>query len=350
MQGGAREHFTAVERRLLGQRQQGDLGRLGPCRFEPMVRFVARKFTPVAVTSRAPARVVAIGDVHGDLAAFLAMLFIGGCIDSAANWVGGATHVVQVGDFLDSGGRVDGRGRLISVSGVNPREEIDIMQYAWALDCAARKVGGRVTLLAGNHELANFTHDFAHTTDVANKGWGGAVGRAQWFARGRNAPLARYFALRHPVIVTLGDLVFVHGGLSEPCGPLRSFADYVAAANAAWTDFLAGAPARACDLRPLYTRAISDGFAGTPAECATAADLHAAVHLPRNAVVIVGHTPQIAGRQPIAGVNGVCDDTMWRVDVAPSRAFGDTDLDARIQCLEITATHFRVLRQVPAAG
>ena len=216
-----REHFEALQTRLVNERiRTGRLGTLGPCKFVPIDKFLSKNFARAETARRPRERIVSLGDVHGDLAAFLAMLFKGECIDSNGFWIGKNTHVVQVGDFLDSGGRHDDDGKLISVCGSNEREELDIMQYAFALDKSARRKRGSVTLLAGNHELANFKGDFQCTTIVSDQGWGGRRKRARWFSRGPESALAQYFIRRHPVIITIGSIVFVHGGLGEPCREL----------------------------------------------------------------------------------------------------------------------------------
>src|SRR4051794_38999116 len=51
----------------------------------------------------APARIVAIGDLHGDLEATRAALKLAGAIDDKDHWAGGALMVVQTGDQLDRG-------------------------------------------------------------------------------------------------------------------------------------------------------------------------------------------------------------------------------------------------------
>src|SRR5690349_5661303 len=51
----------------------------------------------------APGRVVAIGDLHGDLAAARSALRAAGAIDQADRWIGGKLVVVQTGDVLDRG-------------------------------------------------------------------------------------------------------------------------------------------------------------------------------------------------------------------------------------------------------
>eukprot|EP00288_Rhodomonas_lens_P008589 CAMPEP_0177726866 /NCGR_PEP_ID=MMETSP0484_2-20121128/20007_1 /TAXON_ID=354590 /ORGANISM="Rhodomonas lens, Strain RHODO" /LENGTH=167 /DNA_ID=CAMNT_0019239463 /DNA_START=197 /DNA_END=697 /DNA_ORIENTATION=+ len=50
-----------------------------------------------------PERIVAIGDVHGDLEALRKCLRMANLIDEQDSWVGGGAHLVQVGDILDRG-------------------------------------------------------------------------------------------------------------------------------------------------------------------------------------------------------------------------------------------------------
>ena len=53
--------------------------------------------------SAAPRRIVALGDLHGDLDAARAALRLAGAIDGTDRWVGGDLVVVQTGDQLDRG-------------------------------------------------------------------------------------------------------------------------------------------------------------------------------------------------------------------------------------------------------
>src|SRR5215470_3120860 len=56
-----------------------------------------------ASTARAAPRVVAVGDVHGDLSAFRAILADARIVDAAGAWSGGDATLVQVGDLVDRG-------------------------------------------------------------------------------------------------------------------------------------------------------------------------------------------------------------------------------------------------------
>ena len=82
-------------------------------------------------------RIIAIGDVHGDVQALRGCLRIAGLVNSEDRWIGGNTHLVQLGDILDRG----------------PAERscIDLL---FALQAEARAAGGNVHVLLGNHEVA----------------------------------------------------------------------------------------------------------------------------------------------------------------------------------------------------
>jgi hypothetical protein len=90
-------------------------------------------------------RIVAVGDVHGDVAAFQEILVEAGVLDAAGAWVGGETVLVQVGDLIDRGPSM--RGTL---------------DFVMALEQAAVKHGGRVVSLLGNHEVMNMTGDLRY--------------------------------------------------------------------------------------------------------------------------------------------------------------------------------------------
>lgn len=90
-----------------------------------------------------PARIVAIGDIHGAAPEFQEILRAAGLIDAQGRWSGGAAHVVQTGDSTDRGPGV--------------REVLDLLMR---LEQESRRAGGRVDVLLGNHEVMNMVHSF----------------------------------------------------------------------------------------------------------------------------------------------------------------------------------------------
>jgi hypothetical protein len=92
-------------------------------------------------------RIVAIGDVHGAYDEFVAILTRSGLIDAAQGWSGGRSMLVQTGDYTDRGAKV--------------REVLDLLM---AIEEKARKRGGQVTTLLGNHEVLNIIGDLRYVT------------------------------------------------------------------------------------------------------------------------------------------------------------------------------------------
>ncbi len=69
-------------------------------------------------TAAAAPRIVAVGDVHGDVAAFKEILVEAGVLDAAGAWAGGETVLLQVGDLIDRGPSM--RGTLDFVMALQP--------------------------------------------------------------------------------------------------------------------------------------------------------------------------------------------------------------------------------------
>lgn len=79
-------------------------------------------------------RVIAIGDLHGDLDKAKESFRIGGLIDDHDQWIGGKTVVVQVGDLLDRGDR-----------------EVELLYWLERIAKKAKQHGGAVHVINGNH-------------------------------------------------------------------------------------------------------------------------------------------------------------------------------------------------------
>ncbi len=80
--------------------------------------------------------VYVIGDLHGQLEKLSALLMNAGLVDGSLEWQGGEAILIFIGDFFDRG--PDGVGCL---------------ELAMRLQEQARRVGGEVQALLGNHEI-----------------------------------------------------------------------------------------------------------------------------------------------------------------------------------------------------
>ena len=85
-------------------------------------------------------KIVAIADIHGDYDNFVKILKGTKLIDDKLDWIGGTTHLVQLGDILDRGDQA--------------KEAFDLLM---TLEKQAEEAGGMVHVLIGNHEEANIT-------------------------------------------------------------------------------------------------------------------------------------------------------------------------------------------------
>jgi hypothetical protein len=183
-------------------------------------------------------RVVAIGDLHGDYEQYTKVMQSAGLIDKKGKWSGGNTHLVQTGDITDRGD--DSR---------------KIIDHIVKLAKQAKKKGGYIHMLIGNHETMNVIGDLRYVTqgefkafqtsnsakyqemqwqrqlewmrvntvtfeeidlDAYRKEWeqkvplGWVEHRLAWSLDGDYGKWVK----DNPVAVQLNDTIFLHGGIS----------------------------------------------------------------------------------------------------------------------------------------
>ena len=257
-------------------------------------------------------RVVAIGDLHGDWEQYQAILRAAGLTDERARWSGGMTHLVQTGDVVDRG--------------PDSRRIIDDLQR---LAKQARRKGGQVHTLVGNHEAMNVVGDlrYVHPGEYASftdreserlrqryyEGWMRQLEQTnpeaflaiqadrthyeRWMAehppgwvehRFAWAPDGDYgrWVLENPVAVVINDTLFVHGGISpEYCSmPLGAIDEKL---ERDVRQFDPDAPGMTHDeLSPFWYRGLAEG--DEAAMQATVGEILDCAGVDR---IVVGHTP-----------------------------------------------------------
>ncbi len=202
---------------------------------------------PAKAPAEPPETIVAIGDVHGDLANFEAILQETDLMNARHQWTGRGIVLVQTGDVVDRG--------------PSSRQCLDLLM---ALERQADRQQGKVIALLGNHEVMAMTGDLRYvsaedyqgfSTDKSEKvrerayqdyldfmssqsdrvraeSAAEAKSRESWMmehplgyferrdAFGPQGVYGRWLR-EHNAVVQLKDGVFVHGGLS----PNISFRD-----------------------------------------------------------------------------------------------------------------------------
>ncbi|HEY0253492.1 MAG TPA: metallophosphoesterase [Kofleriaceae bacterium] len=252
---------------------------------------------PIALTVPMPKRVVAIGDLHGDLEAAKKALALAGVLDSGDHWSGGATTIIQTGDILDRGD-----------------DETKILELFDHLAEEAPKSGGAVIQLLGNHELMNAAHDFRYVTPGGQRDFDGD--RAKELGPG--GVWAKRLA-HHNVVVQVGDTVLSHAGVTSSWITHR---DEMNEQARCWLDGQEGDTptlALTSDDSPVWTRV----WGGAQVDCDALKQVLDRLHAKR---MVVGHTPQEAG------ITSACDGALWRIDTGMSKHYGGP-----IQVLELTA-------------
>jgi len=269
-------------------------------------------------------RIIAIGDLHGDLDRTQEVFQMAGITDKSGHWVAGELVVVQTGDQLDRGD-----------------QEQALLEFLDRLQDEALAVGGRLHLMNGNHELMNARLDLRYVTEGGFADFEDAVTisepdslllahepnkRARVAAFRPGGPYALLLA-EHNTVLMIGDNLFVHGGV------LPSHLDYgLEKLNREIQLWLAGeGPAPEgihTSKSPTWTRIYSD----EPDEnsCLTLEEVLTRIGAAR---MIVGHTVQEDG------IVSRCNNRVWCIDSGLARYY-----EGPINALEIIGDEIRVLR------
>ncbi|XP_057782705.1 shewanella-like protein phosphatase 2 [Salvia miltiorrhiza] len=288
-----------------------------------------------------PARLIAVGDIHGDLPKAKSALRLAGLIGPDDRWSGESATVVQVGDIFDRGG-----------------DEIKLLYFFERLKREAAKAGGTVITMNGNHEIMNVDADFRFVARLGVKefeDWGfwQCVGngmkrmclgidsdlvfkdlfdgvpdeipgippqflngiRARIAALRPNGLISNRFLSKNQTVVVVGDSVFAHGGLLE-----KHVVYGLERMNEEVRDWIRGLSekvdsrlVRGADsvvwLRSFSNKLVKDG------DCSILE--HVLETIPGARRMIMGHTIQEDG------INVACGGRAVRVDVGMSKLCGD---------------------------
>ncbi|KAG8387726.1 hypothetical protein BUALT_Bualt02G0051400 [Buddleja alternifolia] len=296
---------------------------------------------PLQTVFSQPSRLIAIGDLHGDLPKAKQALRLANLIDADDRWSGGSATVVQVGDIFDRGG-----------------DEIKLLYFFEKLKREAAKAGGMVITMNGNHEIMNVDGDFRFVTPQGLKefeNWGmwqfignsmkrmcdgmdenalvrvlleglpdefpGIPAKYQNSSRIRlaalrpNGLIANRFLSKNQTVVVVGDSVFAHGGL------LQKHVVYgLERVNEDVRDWIRGVKDKVANQLVrgrnsiVWLRSFSNELAK---DCDCSLLEHVLDTIPGAKRMIMGHTIQKDG------ITTVCGNRAIRIDVGMSRGCGD---------------------------
>lgn len=276
-------------------------------------------------------RIVAVGDLHGDFAAWRDIALAARLVDGNGSWIGGSTILVQTGDVVDRGPdslkivedlmrlqheAQQAHGQVIALIGNHEAMNVTgDLRYTSAGDYAAfadrRSVQRREDVYAANKaaiEAAYHQHDPHMTGDAIKQAWlestplGLIEHRAAWRPDGRIG----HWVLGNPTAILLGGTLFVHGGIS-PAYTHLSVEEINRTVGAA---LMANASAQESILNdpqgPLWYRGLADEAtqsSGEPGAQASVNPTEPPVEIQLDNLlpafdakrIVIGHTPSLSG-------------------------------------------------------
>jgi hypothetical protein len=314
---------------------------------------------PAQETFKGVQRIVAIGDVHGDYDQFITVLRAAALIDGNNKWAGGKTHLVQTGDVLDRG--------------PDSRKVMDLLME---LEKQAKKAGGAVHSLLGNHEAMNIYGDLRYVSpeefasyrspkseelrdklygitldDLKNKGapppdeafrkkfdaehpLGWVEHRLAFAAKGTYGK----WLLQHKAIVKINDVIFLHGGIS-PKYATTTIKEFNQKTKEELEDFNKLENGVAMDQEgPLWYRGLAQGD-----EAGLSAHVDLVLKTQEASRIVIGHTPRPAVLSRFGG-------KVITIDVGLSKVFGGPPAFLLIEGPKYYAVHRGRPLELPVAG
>ena len=294
-------------------------------------------------------RIIAIGDIHGDYYIFIELLKLAKVIDNNLNWIGKDTYVIQLGDTLD------GKRPNVTLDKeyINLPGEIEITKLILKLDSKAKKHGGRVISILGNHELYpfyfynddSFNQKYVKNIDLNQYKKLYKVSRFKYYKPGVGDG-AKLFGTTRPLIIQLGQFIFCHGSLNQKFLELciknnikkttnSKFVD-ISKLNKIVSDWLTGKTNKvpffineSDNINPLFNRDLTEPKTLNKKQCIDLVD-SVLQYFKNGNYLVMGHSSH-------KNICTLCNNTVYRTDIAVSRAFGGTFKSniKRLQVLEI---------------
>lgn len=306
-------------------------------------------------------RIIAIGDIHGDLNLAIKSFKLANLIDNNYNWIANPpnTIVVQVGDQIDSCRPIPNVYDCHKQKKPDDRfEDMSVLDFFNLMHTKAKEKGGAVYSLLGNHELMNVQGNFSYVSyenfynfKYHNEGqlYEGPVGRKKLFSVG--GPYAKKIACQRKSVMIIGSTMFVHAGVLPVLArkldgynlDLDTKMQHLNAIVRKWLlnkmfdvknqQILIG------DESPFWTRVYGSIPINTNLNSKECFDSVANVmEVLKIGHLVVGHTPQMFTNK--SGINGTCyekngDHKLYRIDGGFSKAFQIFNKQGAIQVLEI---------------
>jgi hypothetical protein len=214
-----------------------------------------------------------ISDIEGNFDAFRKLLLAGKVMDEKFEWTFGDGHLVLAGDFFDRGDQVT-----------------EVLWLVYMLEDKAKKAGGYVHFVLGNHEIMNMSADlrYVHPKYMENAG---LMKEDYNNLFSLNSELGRWLRTKN-VIERIGGVLYTHGGISRQVNNIDwQMQDINSIARPFYADTTFAYPNLETDL--LYSEAGPFWYRGyyTGDRTAIPQILDSTLQKFRLDLVVTGHTP-----------------------------------------------------------
>ena len=157
---------------------------------------IKTNFKPELSVYKGVNKIAALSDIHGQYNIAIEVLKNNKIINKKLNWSYGKGHLVIVGDIFDRGDKVT-----------------ETLWFIYNLEQQAKKSGGKVHYLLGNHEYMVLHNDLRYLDEKYTKS-SELLGISFVEMFGKNSVLGRWLRSK-ATIIKINDKLFVHGGISE---------------------------------------------------------------------------------------------------------------------------------------
>jgi len=158
------------------------------------VHVVPPAVPAIAVLPSAP-RIAVLSDIHGQYDLLVRLLRANGLIDTQDQWSYGTGTLVVAGDVFDRGPRVT-----------------EAFWLLYGLQQQAAAAGGAVHFVLGNHETMVLYDDLRYVNPKYLRS-AQLLGRSYPQLYGADSVIGQWLRTR-PVLLRIGDTLFLHGGIS----------------------------------------------------------------------------------------------------------------------------------------
>lgn len=138
--------------------------------------------------------ILAVSDIESGYKTFRDFLINSKVIDTNLNWIFGKGHLVLLGDFMDRG-----------------FSTTQVLWFIYKLEQDAKKQGGHVHFIIGNHELYNLQGKFK-SASYKYSGVASILGKQQHNLYDKNSFIGKWMTSKNTLELINGHL-FAHGGI-----------------------------------------------------------------------------------------------------------------------------------------